>query len=451
LRLKLARPSPRGRIAVTVGPESATSEVESVSALRRVLGVLADNQYYRSYWIGNQANTLVMQMQQVANGYLAYTLTGSATALGVVAFAQSLPMLLVAPVGGVLADRLQKRGLLIWMQVLQCLISVVIGVLVATDRIEYWHLVVTGAIQGSSFAIIMPTRQSWIPQLVSRDELTSALALNNAALNASRVIGPSLAGVLIAVPWFGVRGVYFLRIFAFIWVVVLLLQIPILGNPELRKIGSDGMQRARELGAQLTSGVRYIWEHPTLQSLFVFAVVTMLLGQSYQQLLPAYALGVFNVGAEGQGVMQAVVGIGALVGSLTMAYLSHNPNRAKIQAYTGTALGLALAWFGVCAGFGLYGLSLAALFLVGLALDFNATINQTLIMLNAERALYGRVMAVYMMTFALSGFSASAAGFIMDRLGGAVTMLAQGVTLAVFVVLMATLNKGYRSIRNSIA
>ena len=149
--------------------------------------------------------------------------------------------------------------------------------------------------------------------------------------------------------------------------------------------------------------------------------------------------------------MQAVVGIGALVGSLTMAYLSQNPNRAKIQAYTGTGLGLALMLFGLCAAFQQFFISLIALFLVGLTLDFNATINQTLIMLNAERSLYGRVMSVYMMTFALSGFSASAAGYLMDQVGGAATMLTQGLVLAVFVVLMATFNKGYRSIRDSIS
>src|SRR5712691_3102598 len=149
--------------------------------------------------------------------------------------------------------------------------------------------------------------------------------------------------------------------------------------------------------------------------------------------------------------MQTVVGIGALVGSLTMAYISRNPNRAKIQAYTGTALGCALALFGLSAAYHLFVLALIALFLVGLTLDFNATINQTLIMLTAERALYGRVMSVYMMTFALSGFSASASGYLMDNVGGAVTMLLQGALLAVFVVLMATFNAGYRSIRDSIS
>src|SRR5438445_4707771 len=133
-------------MAAPVKVELAAAPGEKVGALRRVFGALGDNEHYRSYWFGNQANTLVMQMQMVANGYLAFTLTGSATALGVVAFAQSLPMLLFSPVGGVLADRIQKRKLLLWIQALQCAISVIIGLLVAVERIEYWHLVVSAAV-----------------------------------------------------------------------------------------------------------------------------------------------------------------------------------------------------------------------------------------------------------------------------------------------------------------
>src|SRR5919202_4945676 len=314
-------------MAAPVQAEPAAAPAEESGALQRVFGALSANPHYRSYWLGNQANTLVMQMQMVANGYLAFTLTGSAAALGLAAFAQSLPMLVFSPAGGVLADRIQKRRLLLWIQALQCVISVIIGVLVAIDRIEYWHLLVSAAIQGTSFAVMMPTRQSWIPQLVSRHDLTSALALNNAGMNAGRVLGPSLAGVLIAVPWFGVKGVYFLRVLAFAWVLFTLLRIPILGEPEARSSTAGGMERLRDLGGQRTSGLRYIWRQEPLLYLFIFAVVTMLLGQSYQQLLPAYALGVFDVGAEGQGLMQAVVGIGAPVGKFTVAYLRGHPDR----------------------------------------------------------------------------------------------------------------------------
>src|SRR5919202_6505770 len=241
-------------MAAPVEAEPTAAPGEESGALQRVFGALSDNEHYRSYWLGNQANTLVMQMQMVANGYLAFTLTGSATALGLVAFASSLPMLIFSPLGGVLADRLQKRKLLLLIQAVQCVISLIIGILVAIDRIEYWHLMASGALQGVSFAVMMPTRQSWIPQLVRRDDLTNALALNNAGMNAGRVIGPSLAGILIAVPWFGVRGVYFLRILAFAWVLYTLLKIPIKGEPEPTTARAGGIDRFRELGLQLPSG-----------------------------------------------------------------------------------------------------------------------------------------------------------------------------------------------------
>src|SRR5437764_14806800 len=155
-------------MAAPVKAEPAAAPAEEAGALRRVFGALSDNPHYRSYWLGNQANTLVMQMQMVANGYLAFTITGSATALGLVAFASSLPMLLFSPAGGVLADRLQKRKLVLWIQLVQCLISLAIGLLVAFDRIEYWQLLVSAAIQGMSYAAMMPTRRPLFPHPVRR-------------------------------------------------------------------------------------------------------------------------------------------------------------------------------------------------------------------------------------------------------------------------------------------
>jgi predicted MFS family arabinose efflux permease len=289
---------------------------------------------------------------------------------------------------------------------------------------------------------MMPTRQSWIPSLVSREHLANAIALNNAGQNASRIIGPSLAGLLIAIPWFTVNGIYFLRIVAFVWVLYSLLKIPVPGKPV------DELNRP-PLARQLIAGLGYIWSHVTLMPLFTFALVMMLLGQSYQQVMPAFALGIFDVGSEGLGLMLTIVGIGALTGSLTMAYLSRRPDKARIQAYTGTALGGALAAFGLCSALHLFVGALAALFVVGLCLDFDSTINNTLIMINAEPAYYGRVMSVYMMTFALAPLGAFMSGWSIDHIGGAATMLIAGITLSIFVICMATFHPGYRKIRNT--
>jgi hypothetical protein len=142
--------------------------------------------------------------------------------------------------------------------------------------------------------------------------------------------------------------------------------------------------------------------------------------------------------------MMAAVGIGALGGSLSMAYFSRSKRKGRIQAIAGTTLGLSLLCFGLCAGLRVFPLALLALFFVGMSNDFYSTINNTLIMLNTDRALYGRVMSAYMMTWSLSSLSSAPFGALMDHVGGAPTMLLIGVTLSVFVLGMATLHPGYR-------
>jgi MFS family permease len=403
----------------------------------RLFGALSHNPYYRTYWFGNQASTLMFQMQMVAQGYLAYTLTGSATALGIVGLAQGLPQFLFSPIAGVIADRYPKRTLLILNQGVLCLTALTVGLLVGFGLIQYWHLVVTAFIQGLMVSINMPARQSWIPSLVSRDELPNAIALNNAGLNASRIIGPSVAGILIAVPWFNVNGVYYLRVIAFAWVLYSLLQIPIVGEP-------DEQTKRGKATQEVTAGLRYIWSHETLLPLFTLALVTLLLGSSYQNLLPAFALSTLNVGSQGLGLMMTAVGVGALCGSLSMAYFSRSKRKGRIQAIAGTTLGLGLASFGITSGMHVFPLVLLSLFIVGMSNDFYGTINNTLIMLNTDRALYGRVMSIYMMTWSLAPLSSAPFGALMDHIGGPTTMIFIGGVLAIFVVAMASFHPGYR-------
>jgi MFS family permease len=418
------------------GTARVVAAQQAPTGLSRLFGAMANNPYYRTYWFGNQASTLMMMMQGVAQGYLAYTLTNSAEALGVVGLAQGLPQLLFAPFGGVIADRYPKRNLLLFVQVILCITSLAVGVLIGLGLIQYWHLVATGFIQGFCFATYMPARQSWIPSLVSTEDLPNAIALNNAGLNASRILGPAIGGLLIAVPWINVNGIYYLRVVAFVWVLYSLLQIPILGEAETRK--------EVKFADELTAGLRYIWHHETLLPLFTLALVTLLLGTSYQMLLPAFALNTFSEGSEGLGFMMASVGVGALCGSLSMAYFSRSKRKGRIQAIAGTALGVALFAFGILSGFKLFLLALVALFFVGLANDFYSTINNTLIMLNTDRQLYGRVMSVYMMTWSLSSLSAAPFGAVMDQIGGPPTMVLIGGTLALFVAAMALFHPGYR-------
>lgn len=404
----------------------------------RLFGALQSSPYYRTYWFGNQASLLVIQMQIVAMGYLAFALTRSATILGLVSLASGLPQLAMSPLGGVIADRYPKRNLLLGVQAVLCLNAIVMGTLASLGWIQWWHLMIAGFVQGCCFAVNMPARQSWIPSLVAEGELANAIALNNAGLNAARIIGPALAGLLIAVPRFGANGIFYLSIPAVIWVYYSLLQIPIRGEPDRHQHGS--------FSSELTAGFQYIWHHETLAPLFTLAVVTLLLGMSYQMLLPAFALGVFNVGSEGLGLMASTVGVGALTGSLMMAYFSRSRHKGRIQAIAGTTLGLGLFAFGVMSGLKLFAGALAVLFIVGVATDFYSTINNTLILLNTDRALYGRVTSMYMMTWSLAPLSAAPFGTAVDHLGGAATMMLIGGVLTVFVVLMTRLHPGFRTI-----
>lgn len=410
----------------------------SPSGFGRLFGAISRHSYYRTYWIGNQASTLVIQMQFVAIGFLAFDLTQSATILGIVSLAFGLPMLLLSPFGGVLADRYPKRDIVLVVQLVLCLNAAVIGTLVTLNLVQWWHLAIVALVQGSCFAINMPARQSWIPSLVPAGDLPNAIALNNAGLNASRIVGPALAGLLIAIPAVGATGVFYLAIPAAAWVFYSLLRIPIRGDAEPGK--RSAMHR------EMVEGLRYIWHSETLAPLFTLALVTLLLGLSYQQLMPVFALGVFQGGSEELGLMMTAVGVGALAGSLSMAYFSRSKQKGRIQAFAGAGLGLGLVLFGVVSGLKLFDLALVMLFFVGMASDFYLTINNTLIMLHTDRPLYGRVMAVYMMTWSLSPLAAAPFGALMDRFGGPLMMIIIGGILVVFVVAMTTLNPSYRRI-----
>ena len=404
----------------------------------RLFGAIQNSPLYRTYWFGNQASLLVIQMQMVAMGYLAFELTNSATILGLVSLGSGLPMLLMSPLGGVVADRYPKRDLVLGVQAVLCLNAVVMGTLVSLGLIQWWHLMIAAFIQGTCFSVNMPARQSWIPSLVADGELANAIALNNAGMNAARIIGPALAGLLIAVPRFGANGIFYLSVPAVIWVYYSLLQIPIRGEP--------GAGKRSSFWTEFATGLRYIWNHDTLAPLFMLAVVTLLLGMSYQMLLPAYALGVFGVGSEGLGLMASVVGVGALSGSLLMAYFSRSRRKGQIQAIAGTTLGIGLLLFGVASGMKLFVLALVVLFVVGVATDFYSTINNTLILLNTDRALYGRVMSMYMMTWSLAPLSAAPFGTAVDHLGGSLTMILIGATLTIFVAGMTRLHPGFRKL-----
>jgi MFS family permease len=392
------------------------------------------NRDYRLLWLGTLGSFTAMQMQQVARGYLAYELSGSAAVLGVVGLSGGLPMLFFSLFGGVIADRVAKRNLLLVTQASTGLVALATAVLVATDLITIWQLILLGVLQGVVFSFNMPARQAILAELVSPDEMMNAMALNNAGMNVTRIFGPALAGFLIAVPFVGLANVFFVMAACYLLPVMMLFQI----RP--RYSGND--RPKAPMLQEFTAGLRYIARHEVLGMLLLLGLVPIILGFPYQMLLPVFASdAVFGVGARGLGLMSACAGIGALTGALAVASATGVRGKGRLQLAAGAGFGVSLLGFGIAPSFPL---ALGALALVGFTGSVYQSLNSTLIMTSSEPAYHGRVMSVNLMGFSLMPVAALPMGLGADHLGAPQTIALCGLAVTLFVVGVASLVRSYR-------
>lgn len=389
---------------------------------------------YRWLWSGMLAYFLAMQMDTFARGYLAYELTGTATALGLVWVAWGVPMLLLSLVAGVMADRVEKRNMLLVVQAGMGVLALITAVLVHTGVIDIWQMIVLGVGQGIVWAFAVPARMALLPELVGDDELTNALALNNAAMNGTRIVGPALAGGFIATPFIGIQGVFYLMVLLYVLVGLSLLPIPRTGPPS---------RQQAPVWEEMRAGLRYVAGRRNLVVLMLMGLVPIVLGMSYAALLPVFAKDVHEVGSVGFGIMGAFVGVGAIAGSLVIAYFSDFPHRATLQLVLGVGFGLALFVFAEAPS---YGVALAALALVGFTFNSYMTLNNSLIFSQADPSFYGRVMSVYMLSWSLMPLATLPMAGLADAIGAPITVAAAGLIIAVFIAAVAVLYPGYRAI-----
>ena len=419
-------------------PESTTTAGEAAPArsgtrLPRTFQALTIRDY-RLMWLGTLGSFTAMQMSMVARGYLAYYLTGSATMLGVVTFARALPQFAFTLFGGVLADRLPKRNLLLVTQTLTGLCVLATAVLVHTDLITIWQLILLGFIEGAIFSFNMPTRQAIMPELVGQKDLMNAIALNNAGMNFCQVFGPALAGALIAYEPVGLRHVFYVMAACYL--------LPVFTLTQLRPRPVPAGRVKAPMIQELRGGLRYVKEHETLGMLIVIGLVPTLMGFSYQSLLPVFASEkVLDVGASGLGLMSACTGIGALVGSLLIASYNDFRRRGLAQLTVGASWGVSLMLFGLSRDFHV---ALAVLLFVGLTANAYRSLNSTLIMALTDQQYYGRVMSIQMLGFSLSMLTPLPVVFIVDRIGAPATVTINGALIAIFVLTVAMFVRSYR-------
>lgn len=373
---------------------------------------------YRYLWIGLLFSTASMQMNIVARSWLAFDLTDSAFMLGVVAIARGVPQLLLAPIGGVAADRFDKRRMLIASQALLAVFSLINAVLVHMGIIQVWHLIVLSLLQGGLQPFNMPARTAVIPDLVKSENVANALALDSTGRNINRITSPAIAGILIA---FEPTLAFYAIALGYVLSTFTLLYVP---------KGLRGGTSSRGAFSEMSEGFSYIWQHRGLFGLMAAAFGLTMLGMPFQQLLPVFQENVLNVDARGLGFMFTAVGVGAIIGSLLAAYLADRPDLGRLQLMSGLMFGVVLCGFALSTNFHL---SLVLLAGIGFASQSYLTINRVAIIEQTERQLFGRVMSIYMMTWALVPAATLPIGWIADRSGVGITIFFCGVGLTLFL------------------
>jgi len=379
---------------------------------------------YRLYFFGQLISLVGTWMQSIAQAWLVYQLTGSPLYLGIVSFASAIPTLTLSLGAGVLVDRVPKRGLLIVTQTAAMLLAFLLAADVFSGRVEPWHIVVLSFLLGSVNSFDAPARQAFVVEMVEHKDHLNAIALNSTIFNAARVIGPTLAGIALAVvgpAWcFFMNGVSFIAVIVSLWMM------------RVRPFAPDA--RKGSASAQLREGLTYIWSDRTVRTLIALVAVSSLFGFGFAALLPAFARDVLGQGPTGLGLMSAATGLGAFAGALMIASLG-NYRRKGLLLTVGNLLFPAMVLLFSLSR--LFTLSLIFLALAGWGFMVqNATAN-TLIQMRVPDSLRGRVMSAFTLVF-LGFFPLGSllAGIIAERLGipiggafGGLVALAFGLVL----------------------
>ncbi len=389
---------------------------------------------YRILWISQLFSFMGMQMQMVARGLLAFELAGNNTAVGITMVAWGLPQLAFSLVGGAVADRVDKRNIILISQLGTGLLSLFNAILITTDQISILWLFILGLAQGTLFAFNMPARQAFVAELVPQPSLMNAIALNNVGMNATRVVAPAAAGIMIGV-W-GIESAYYTQSIMLLVVVGLTLLLP------KSRAHLQGAAARKGIFQEIGIGLRYIASSRTMMLLMLMAFIPTLLGMPYMTLLPGFR-DELGLGSREYGFMFTITGIGAVVGSVAVASLTSFSRKPLLQAVMGLGYGLSLAALGLGAMFAGFPGSLVALLLLGLFSTTYQTLNNTMVMAETRPEFYGRVMSVYMLTFSLFPLMSAPMGIVADQISATTTFIVLGAVITAFIALTIVLAPRY--------
>ncbi|MGW6692922.1 MFS transporter [Rhodococcus sp. NPDC054953] len=385
---------------------------------------------YRRYYTGQAVSMIGTWMQSVAQAWLVLQLTGSGTALGSVVALQTLPVLLFGPYGGVVADRLDKRRLMIGLQSMMGLLALVLGVLTVTDTVELWHVYLLAFLLGLNNSFENPARQSFVLEMVGPEDLRNAVSLNSVLVNAARAVGPAVAGLVIAA---GGLGVCFLvNALSFVAVVVSLARLDVAA---LR----PSPPAPREAG-QLREGLRYVARTPELLVPLLMMALVGCLAYEFQVVLPVLARDTFGGEASVYGFMTAAMGVGAVLGGLAVAARGRTGIPALIAS--SAVFGVAIAAAALAPTLWI---ELVLLVAVGAASVGFLSVGNSTLQLEAAPHMRGRVMALWSVAFLGSTpIGGPIAGAVAEHFGGRAGLLMGAVACLIAAGLGALVVRRHR-------
>ena len=410
------------------GPKAASSRPSAAAPVQRGFRQTFSSLESPSFlflWLGMLAMMGSIQMQMVARGYLAYDITGSASLLGLVSAGSALPILLLSLIGGAIADRVERKRVIQITQALNAAMALLVGLAIYAGKIEWYHLLAASVFQGAIWAFLMPARQALIPQLVRKEQLSNAIALNAAGMSLMTLLSPAIAGGLYA--WTGPDIVYFVIAALSGLGLVFTTMVP-------RSGGAQTGPRGAMMG-DIIEGLAYIRRSPIVRILLIIGLVTTLLAMPVRFLMPVLVVSIYKLGPDSLGLLLTVMGVGSLVGTLFIAWVGRW-RRGLILVAGSFASGVALV---MLAALPFYAVAAAIMLLLGLGDASRRALNQALAMEVVEDQYRGRVMSVFMMNFGLMPLGVLPIGLVADAYGGQAAVGILGVLLlAVSAVLLMT-------------
>jgi MFS family permease len=384
---------------------------------------------YRLFYGGQLISLTGTWMQSVAQAWLVYRLTNSAATLGFVTFAGQIPGFVLAPVGGAIADSFSRHRILITTQALAMLLAFVLALLTLTGSVAVWHVYVLAALLGVVNAFDIPARQAFVADLVDREDLVNAIALNSSMINGARLVGPAMAGLLVASigeGWcFAVNGVSYVAVIVGLW----LMRVE--GRKEDEVVAAERRSPVR----RVVEGFSFVGRTAPIRALIILLGLISLFGMPYTVLMPVFADRILHVGAGGLGMLLGAAGVGALCAALLLVARRGVRGMGRWVALSSAGFGAGLVLFSRLEDFRM---AIAVLVFVGFSMILQISTSNTLVQAMVPDALRGRVMAVYSMMFlGMAPLGALLAGWLAERAGAANTVALGGVGCILSAVVFA--------------